>query len=1353
MEKSDDKSLNPDRICAIRESLGLSQVEAGELIGGGPRAFAKYEAGTIKPAAAVVNLLKILEKDQSALAILTGKQRKPTVSSGRSPVEVKGKHIEELSAEQLVYLTQRLLAAEAFSHSVPASGIHVAENITTPDDGIDAEIKWIGGPERTRFLPGRLNSFQLKSGKINPAAAAKDVLNKDGSVKSMVRSSLEGGGTYILLCASIYNGKQIKEREEAIREALKGAGLNMRAEQVIFYDATKLAEWINTHPSVAIWLLEQAGSTSISKLKTWTYWEASPDHATPWVEDLRLVEVRKKLLPAISKPRGVMRILGPSGVGKSRLILEAFKEEKNPNPQSRLSDLVLHIDEQIAGSNETKLAIQNLADSSTRAIVVVDRCDSHTHDDLVNLVEREGSYLSLVTIDDQPPFVDKEGRIIISEAKETVIDGILKLVAPNLPGEDHRRLVRFSHKFPKIAILLGQSWAQNIRTAKAPEEIVEAIIKGREKIEPDLLFRGAQILSFFGLVYEDEIETVSTLGRDLTPESLRSVIHKLESRGIVQRKGKSFMIQPRPVALCLAEKEWNEWGANRWDEIITGDIPEGLKERAIDQLALMNSDEFQFGIQIGKHLLRRDGPLDSLESLSASGRSEIFSSLAEIDSNAAVSLLERALDGKSHEDIRNIEGDTRRHIIWALNKICFVPETFERGAKIMLDFAVAENESWANNATGQFKSFFPVYLGDTAADGEKRLRVIDDAIKDAEENNNEQQLLIVIEGLLSGIELNHFSRSVGSETHGSRPALDSWQPKTWGDLWNYIEECCNRLIELAKRKDSVGDAAKKGLGYNFRALGTRPLLDVVERAVKEITAVHGKYWPEAYESLGDIFVYDREGLQEGVEEKVQSLLDILQPETLEDRVRLLITEMPWDYPCDEKMSFQEREEKQREAVTNFAKELLDSPEVLKKIMPMVCSYSENGRRGQHRTTPFFGKSLAEQSKAPLELLELITSTLEEVEKDKRDLDFLSGFLWGLSESHPDIIEDFKKKAAESDEFAPALASICFRVGIKPSDIFLVIDALKAKRIEPSHIWQWSCGGVLAANLSPSELAPLLDHLIGMGNEGFSIGIDLMGMYAHGRYDVLNELMPQIKHAAEKVSSRARDKRGSQMDEHHFQDIMKWVLKKGKKDPNARAIALILTHQLIALVEAGNNDIIRPLVSQLLSDFSEISWPHIGQAIISEKQTAWRFEHLLGDTYSFGERKNPPILQLPEDQLFSWCYAYPNTAPAFVAAIAPVLTSQSPEDAVRTIHPTMRRLLDEFGESEDVLTGIARNIGTYSWAGSRTTYFELYELPLKELENHPIKKVRVWAQKMLQSLGLQKEAAQEEDEEQEARWAI
>ena len=50
--------LEPDQIRIIREGLGLSQREAGQVLGGGPNAFAKYESGTLAPAAALPLVLR-----------------------------------------------------------------------------------------------------------------------------------------------------------------------------------------------------------------------------------------------------------------------------------------------------------------------------------------------------------------------------------------------------------------------------------------------------------------------------------------------------------------------------------------------------------------------------------------------------------------------------------------------------------------------------------------------------------------------------------------------------------------------------------------------------------------------------------------------------------------------------------------------------------------------------------------------------------------------------------------------------------------------------------------------------------------------------------------------------------------------------------------------------------------------------------------------------------------------------------------------------------------------------------------------------------------------------------------------
>ena len=60
----------PEEIKRIRAKLGLTQEAAGELIGGGPRAFQKYEAGDLLPSRAVGSALALLDHDPAGLAVL-----------------------------------------------------------------------------------------------------------------------------------------------------------------------------------------------------------------------------------------------------------------------------------------------------------------------------------------------------------------------------------------------------------------------------------------------------------------------------------------------------------------------------------------------------------------------------------------------------------------------------------------------------------------------------------------------------------------------------------------------------------------------------------------------------------------------------------------------------------------------------------------------------------------------------------------------------------------------------------------------------------------------------------------------------------------------------------------------------------------------------------------------------------------------------------------------------------------------------------------------------------------------------------------------------------------------------------
>jgi len=1339
--------LTPAEIRRIREGLGLSQVDAGEVLGGGPRAFAKYENGSTKPSAAIIKTLKMLEAHPSTLEALTGRRPVPIDSSYARPGEVTGQHVAALSPTSFSRLIRRLLSAEALASGLPMDGIHVAAVITAPDGGEDARIEWQDGPERTPHLPARLNQFQLKAGPITPGKAGADVLGTDGHAKPMIKAALDAGGSYIMLCAVSYTRQEIDRRLDQIRRRLAEAGVSASPAQVQFRDADQIADWVNAHTSAAAWLLEQTQPGLMGPFHDWTHWASREEHDTsPLVHDPRLPAFAIKLRELVGTPRGIARVVGLSGVGKSRLTLEALgptQEEETSRP--RLSDIVLYAVESEAGAAAVKTAVQHLADASMRAVIVVDRCDEETHRDLAAMVKHSASRLSLVTIDDQLPegTALPDGHIFVDIAADSVIEAMLTRVVPRLPGDDRRRVIKFSGGLPQLAALIGLSWMKDEPIGFATDQtLIDRIILGRRPENAALIQDAAMLVSVFGLVginppVDKDLDTLARLGANRSADELRSAFADLESRRVAQRRGRLLAIKPLPIAVALAERQWRRWSHGQWDDVLAGSVPDHLRIRAARQLALLNSSPTT-ATEVVRHVCRLDGPLATLEGLSNPGTADIVSALAEVDANAVVTLIEYVLNPLTTDELKHVAGETRRHLVWAIEKIAFRPETFDRGAALLLDLAVAENESWGNNATGQYKALFPVMLGNTAAGPELRLLALDDALR----SDDLVRLRIAVDAALAGGKLHSFSRTIGVEMQGTRPALAPWHPKIWQEVWDYVRACLERVAKMATRPDAIGDQARSGLGHTFRTLVSAGALELAEELIATVTAARGRYWPEALGSLGDVLVYDVKALNPDAERRVRVLVTELTPNDMAERVRFLVTEMPWDYPVDEQLDYHERNRRQIATIEALAEELLAQPDTLTRLLPELS-------QGEQRMGFQFGLALAKKATEPLQWRDSIKSAYAAAPFERGNFGVLAGYFAGLATREPAALAEFKQEAGRSPKLAHALPLICAHAGIQPSDVDLVRAALADGTLKPNWVMQWSMGSVLD-KLPVPIIAPLFDQLFNAGGPSFSVGLELMGMYVHGRPELLEELRPQLRLVAA-FPAHAADSRDSQMDVHHFQEMMGWLLDRGRVDADAVAVAIELAKHLIAHAEhAGGDDPVKRLLPKLLPEFLDVVWPLIGNAIVSDPRNAWRFEFLLGDRLSFGAQ-NPAAIRLPEDMLFAWAHAHPDVAPAFLAVVFPVLVNRNPEAGNNAFHPMTKRLIDEFGDREDVLRAISRNMHTFGWSGSQEPYFAMYLEPFHALATHPIGAVRRWAARTVTQLERMMSAARDEEDERNAVW--
>ena len=938
---------------------------------------------------------------------------------------------------------------------------------------------------------------------------------------------------------------------------------------------------------------------------------------------------------------------------------------------------------------------------------------------------------------------------------DSVIEGILDHVLPGFLSEDRRRIVRFVQGFPGLAVRVGEIQGIDDVVSATDDRLVDAFITGHRASNQETLVRSARLLAVFGMFEKDLLEQIAAVG-NFPVESLKETAHDLMDCGIIQQQGKNMMVQPRMFTANLAKRQWERWNKEKWDHVLAGDIHPELKVAAAKQLALLNTEPISK--QVVEHVCRYLGPFGGfprlfevhaktpvrLEDLAlerataerkmyldAEAHAEVLSSLAEIDREVVAEQIERSFDDIG--DLRYVVGQVRRHLVWAVEKIAFAHETFETGAWLMLRLGLAENEVWSNNATGQFQELFPVLLSNTAADGKARLAFLDDVAN----TTDLVQLRMVVEALSSAFRRDHY-RIVGVESQGLLPAMEPWYGSP-SERKGYLQECATRLADLAIRDDEIGTLARNRLGNELETLVRFGLLDVVEQVVRKVFDKVG-YWPEAKNSLDSLLTYGARELSDQTVTRVQALTGTMNPRALRESV-LAFTSTAQDFAIIGDMRPEELFRQQVETACELAARLVDNPDLLTELLPTLS------HRQLYRTY-LLGKAIAETAVDPLPLLEVITQSVRATPASKRSYEYLSGYLVGIVSTHPSDVETFKQTAAQSFDLAPAMPLVTARMGVTDSDVELAIDALRGKTLFPKSLCSWSWGRSMEG-VSTASVGLLLGTLIDHSAEGFAQALDLLGMYTFDSREKLDDFQPIVVELANNATKWEVRDSGSV---YHFEEVMNQPLNKGRQDAHAKRVALALAKA--AADRPWNDELIKPMLPTLLSEFPEIAWSLIGQAVVSDDERLSALEFLLG---GFFDKNGPPpaIAHLPEDTLFAWCYANPNRGPAFAAKTLPVITKRTEEDAEWGLSSTIVRLLNEFGEPRDVQEAVYGNISTVVWAGSMTEYFALYESPLTTLLQHPKRPVRRFASKLLRTIRFEIERTEEEDKAREmaSRWHV
>lgn len=318
------------------------------------------------------------------------------------PLEIEPKHIGSLNPEQLTRLLKKLLHLEAEANNILKSAVDVSLKINMPDGGEDGRIQWKSGPEETAYIPNRFTLFQCKAQSMGEAKCKNEIfIERERELKPKVKEVFDARGTYVLF---YYKTAKRDSLINGFRKGLKRAGRgDWQTADIKIYDAEKIADWVNEFLQTVVYVCNCNSICIPCELKTWEMWAEYEENKYEYIPNTTLKGYIKTLREESSKEHSVIRIVGLSGLGKTRLALEAFRPSRNETEinQELLSNQILYLNTSI-GNTQILSFVTEACNRKIPGILIIDDCEFELHSLIAKEVGRSGSRLKLITLDFNP---------------------------------------------------------------------------------------------------------------------------------------------------------------------------------------------------------------------------------------------------------------------------------------------------------------------------------------------------------------------------------------------------------------------------------------------------------------------------------------------------------------------------------------------------------------------------------------------------------------------------------------------------------------------------------------------------------------------------------------------------------------------------------------------------------------------------------------------------------------------------------------------------------------------------------------------------------------------------------------
>ena len=682
------------------------------------------------------------------------------------------------------------------------------------------------------------------------ATKIQEEMRPAGALRDAISDLADENGAYIIVsldddCAS----KPLADRKKAMADAVTALS-NASQLKLDFYDRGQIANWLRAHPGVQLWTREKLGrpATGWRPHGKWSSTPRGDDDALICEESLRITLPGKRTpdLPIVDglnevrqlvrSSKKAVRIVGLSGVGKSRFVQALFEDGVGDNPLDVSSVIYADLGDTLDPAANDLVSQLSTLDKSI--YLVLDNCPPDVHTHLAVRIQQADSKIKLITVeydvaDDKPESTD----VVRLDVKNGAIaEKLVRRRFPTLGQPNAGKIAHFAGGNARLALALSdQVEDREDLSFFSNQELFARLFRQRQDDDPNLL-PAAEVLS---LVYSFDTQQSGADSNELavlaqlsghTELQLYQASEILLRRQIAQKRGPWRAVLPHAIANNLARSALEKFPMSMLLRVIEAPDNVRLLISFGKRLGFLHDHEVAQDV-VGKWL-GPSGLLSDLKSIDEN-RLQLLTNIAPVNPEAVLSAIERCSNGPDGHEFTSRSNPRFSTIVDFLILLAYDDDLFDRAVSLLMKFVASEaiDENY-DSVRSKLNTLYQLCLSGTHATPERRERWIRGTLFGPDPHKR----MVGVGMLEAALNADYWSASSTFE-FGARPRDYGYLPSELSDELSWfhlflqvgsegarsdyaeVKEHCRRIVadqlrSLWRYTDLRAELAKLALDFN-----------------------------------------------------------------------------------------------------------------------------------------------------------------------------------------------------------------------------------------------------------------------------------------------------------------------------------------------------------------------------------------------------------------------------------------------------------------------------------------------------------------------------------------------------------